>query len=59
MGWNSWNRGSIPGRGKMFITSVKRADRLSVPSFRLLSGYLSLFSRGKIVGSRSWPLIPI
>ena len=30
-------RGWIPGRNKRFITSVKRADRLSGPSFRLLA----------------------
>jgi hypothetical protein len=38
------NSGSIPGRGKRFIISVQRADRLSVPYFRLFCGYWSIFS---------------
>jgi len=47
---------SIPGRGRDFLSSPPRPDRLCGPTTLISSGCRGLLPRGKAAGAWNWPL---
>jgi hypothetical protein len=58
-GYGVDGRGSIPGKGKRFVSSPQCPDRLWGPPILLCYGYRGRFPGGKAAEVWSWPLASI